>query len=193
MTLFQIAARGMRTWLLFLCIEAAVAYGQDVSISSREIVERLTRLEEGQKALLQRLEDSEKMLHQRIDAVQQRLEDGLAVVNQRFEAVNQRFEAVNQRFEAINQRFDAINQRFDTTDKRISELREFLLWGFGVTFAGIFALVGFVLWDRRTALTPAVRRTDDLSDREHRLEAALREYARGTSNLADALRKYDLL
>jgi DNA repair exonuclease SbcCD ATPase subunit len=186
MTLFQIAARGMRTWLLFLCIEAAVAYGQDVSISSREIVERLTRLEEGQKALLQRLEDSEKMLHQRIDAVQQRLEDGLAVVNQRFEAVNQRFEA-------INQRFDAINQRFDTTDKRISELREFLLWGFGVTFAGIFALVGFVLWDRRTALTPAVRRIDDLSDREHRLEAALREYARGTSNLADALRKYDLL
>ena len=179
MTLSQIAALGMQTLLLLLCIEASVAYGQDVSIAGREIVERLTRLEEGQKLLLQRFEDSQKVLNQRIDAVQQRLEDGLAIVNQRFEAINQRFEA--------------INQCFDAADKRISELREFLLWGFGVTFAGIFALVGFVLWDRRTALTPAVRRIDDLSDREHRLEAALREYARGTSNLADALRKYGLL
>lgn len=33
-----------------------------------------------------------------------------------------------------------------------SEIKEFMLWGFGVTFAGIFALIGFVLWDRRTAL-----------------------------------------
>ena len=67
------------------------------------------------------------------------------------------------------------------------------MWGFGVTFAGIFALISFVLWDRRTVLTPAVRRIEDLHDRESRLESALREYARGTSDLADALRKYGLL
>jgi hypothetical protein len=161
--------------LLLLGLGGAVAQGQEVGVSGRELIERLTRLEEGQKAL------------------HQRLEDGLAVVNQRFEVVNKRFEAVNQRFEAVNQRFEAVNQRFDAVDKRISELREFLLWGFGVTFAGIFALIGFVLWDRRTALTPAVRRIEDLHDRESRLESALREYARGTSNLADALRKYGLL
>lgn len=36
-----------------------------------------------------------------------------------------------------------------------SDLQSFLLWGFGIVFAGIFALIGFVLWDRRTALAPA--------------------------------------
>jgi len=60
-------------------------------------------------------------------------------------------------------------------EQRIVELREFLLWGFGVTFAGIFALVGFVSWDRRTALAPAVRRVEELQERERRLEMALRE------------------
>ena len=59
--------------------------------------------------------------------------------------------------------------------QRLDELREFLLWGFGGTFAVIFALVGFVLWDRRTALAPAVRLIEELQERERRLEAALRE------------------
>lgn len=38
------------------------------------------------------------------------------------------------------------------------EMMEFMLWGFGITFAGIFALIGFVIWDRQTALSPAVER-----------------------------------
>ena len=43
-----------------------------------------------------------------------------------------------------------------------NEIKEFMLWGFGVTFAGIFALIGFVLWDRRTALAPAIRKSREL-------------------------------
>jgi len=39
-----------------------------------------------------------------------------------------------------------------------SDLQSFLLWGFGIVFAGIFALIGFALWDRRTALAPAIRK-----------------------------------
>ena len=79
-----------------------------------------------------------------------------------------------------------INRRFD-------EQRDFIIWGFGVTFAGMFTLIGFVLWDRRTALAPAVRRGDELHDREQRLEAALRDYATRTPELAESLRKAGLL
>lgn len=39
-----------------------------------------------------------------------------------------------------------------------SGLQSFLLWGFGIVFAGVFALIGFVLWDRRTAIAPAIRK-----------------------------------
>jgi hypothetical protein len=120
---------GLLLVALSVAHEQVSAQAQEVMITGREIVERLTRLEEGQKRLEQRME----------------------------------------------------------------EVREFLLWGFGVTFAGIFALVGFVIWDRRTALAPAVRRIEELQERERRLEAALREYAAKDPELADALKRAGLM
>ncbi len=78
-------------------------------------------------------------------------------------------------------------------DRRFDEQRDFIIWGFGVTFAGMFTLIGFVLWDRRTALAPAVRRAEELHDREQRLEAALRDYAARAPDLAESLRRVGLL
>jgi len=105
-----------------------------------DMVERLARLEEGQRGFDKRLDDL------RVD----------------------------------------INRRFD-------EQRDFIIWGFGVTFAGMFTLIGFVLWNRRTALAPAVRHADEFHDREQRLEAALRDYATRAPELAESLRKAGLL
>ncbi len=73
------------------------------------------------------------------------------------------------------------------------ELKEFLLWGFGVTFAGIFALIGFVLWDRRSALVPAVSKITALEKREELLEKALKEMARKDTKVAEALRHAGLI
>jgi len=104
---------------------ATKAFGvqsQEITITSREIVERLTRLEEGQKDM----------------------------------------------------------------NRRIDDLRQTTLWGFGVTFSGLFILMGFVVWDRRTAISPVMRRTEQI-------EAVLREYAAKSPELAEALRKARLL
>lgn len=73
------------------------------------------------------------------------------------------------------------------------ELKEFLLWGFGVTFAGIFTLIGFVLWDRRTALAPAVDKIKAVEEREEVLEKVLKEMARKDANAAEALRHAGLI
>ncbi|MCX7753348.1 MAG: hemolysin XhlA family protein [Blastocatellia bacterium] len=130
------------------------AQEREVVITGKEIVERLIRLEEGQRRLEERIQEVEARLGQRMDET---------------------------------------NRRIDETNRRIDELREFLLWGFGVTFAGIFALVGFVIWDRRTALAPAVRRIEELQERARRLELALREYAAKEPELAEALKKAGLM
>ena len=68
-----------------------------------------------------------------------------------------------------------------------------MLWGFGVTFAGIFALIGFVLWDRRTALAPAIRKSRELEEREEKVEKALRAIALKDGNVREALRHVGLL
>lgn len=74
-----------------------------------------------------------------------------------------------------------------------NEIKGFMLWGFGITFAGIFALIGFVLWDRRTALAPAIRKSRELEEREERIERALKEMAQKDSNVAEALKHAGIL
>jgi hypothetical protein len=53
-----------------------------------------------------------------------------------------------------------------------------MMGGFGLLFTSMIGLVGFVLWDRRSALAPAIRTTRELAEREERLESALRERGR---------------
>jgi hypothetical protein len=73
------------------------------------------------------------------------------------------------------------------------DLKDFMLWGFGITFAGMFTLVGFVLWDRRSALSPAVTRLRQLEEHGARVERALQEMAQRDPNVAEALRHVGLL
>lgn len=92
-------------YLLLFSISSAEAFEEAPRITDREIVERLTRLEEGQKAL---------------------------------------------------------DRRFDDFSERLAELRQLMLWGFGLSFAGMFALISLVIWDRRTTLAPALKRIEAL-------------------------------
>jgi len=83
--------------------------------------------------------------------------------------------------------------RIDGLDKMIDGLVNIILGGFGIVFAGIFALIGFVIWDRRTALAPAIRKNQELEEREQRLEKAIREYAQREPKLTEILRSVGML
>jgi len=73
--------------------------------------------------------------------------------------------------------------------KQIDDLRSLLY----VILAGMFALVGFILWDRRTALAPAVKRVEILEKREENLERVLKEFAIKEPRLTEALKTAVLL
>ncbi len=95
----------------------------------------------------------------------------------------------------VEEGLKAVNQRIDF-------LQNIIIGGFGVLFSGMIALVGFILWDRRSTLAPVVRknqeleedllitrrRTKELEEREANLEKALREYAEQDSRLKEILR-----
>ena len=106
-------------YLLVFSVSSAEAFEDAPRITDKEIVERLTRLEEGQKALGVRIDDLDRH----------------------------------------------IDQRFTDFSKRFDELRQLMLWGFGVSFAGMFALISLVIWDRRTTLAPTVKRIDAMESR----------------------------
>jgi len=161
-----------RVWLLALVLAVATPAAMAVEvaprISDREIIEALTELKAGQKALKEN-------------------------VNRRFEAVDQRFEAMDQRFESMEAGF---NQRFNFLENRIM-----------VVIAGIFGLIGYIVWDRKTALRPVEERLIKLENELHRdleiqheegsrltrLVKVLREMAKHDEKLANVLRSFSLL
>ena len=173
--MFKRKSHAPQTWLLVVILLTAPSWSNAVEvaprISDREIIESLTELKAGQKALEARMD-------------------------QRFEAVDKRFEAVDQRFEAVDKRFEAVNQQFDR------------LWTLMlVMIAGIFGLIGYIVWDRKTALRPVEQRIMALEAEFHRdleiqhedgsrltrLVKVLREMAKSDEKLANVLRNFSLL
>ena len=127
-------------FIFTVMIGTALAIEQSSRITDREIVEGLTRLEEGQKYLRDEIKSIRSEIKELSD-----------------------------------------------------ELKGFMLWGFGITFAGIFALIGFVLWDRRTAIAPVIRETKDLIEREQKIERVLKEYAREEPRLKEIMKRGGML
>ena len=93
-------------------------------ITDREIVERLTRLEEGQKTLSKCIDDLDAKLNKRID-------DLRAEMNSKFDTVNKRVDDLRAE---MNSRFEDVNSRFDT-----------LQWMLGLFITISLVILGFVL------------------------------------------------
>jgi vacuolar-type H+-ATPase subunit I/STV1 len=91
-----------------------------------------------------------------------------------------------ERLTRLEGRVTRVEEGLKRVEQRLDDLRQVVLWGFGVTFAGIFALIGFVMWDRRTAINPAIRRIE-------RIEEVLRRLSKDNPNLAETLRNSGLL
>ena len=108
MALFLLIAVGLSTFTF--------AAEGGLSLSDKEIIEKLARLEEGQKGLNKRIDDVNK----RIDDVRNELKED------------------------------------------IGDLKSLVY----LILAGIIALIGFVIWDRRTALSPVISKTKELEERD---------------------------
>lgn len=79
-----------------------------------------------------------------------------------------------------------------STQRQFDNLYTLILWGFGILFGGMGILIGFVIWDRRTALAPAIRKSKELEEREEKIERVLKEMATKDPDVAEALKRVGL-
>lgn len=114
-----------------------------LTISDREIIERLTRLDQGQKG--------------------------------------------------IQNQINEIQNQFSGLQDQINGLRNLILGGFGVIFAGMFSLIGFVIWDRRSAISPVVNRTSEMEQRQLLILRAMKEYGLKEPRMSEVLKSLGLL
>jgi tetrahydromethanopterin S-methyltransferase subunit G len=86
----------------------------------------------------------------------------------------------------VEEGLKAVNQRIDGLQNLIYVL-------IGAVIAQTIGIVGFTLWDRRSALAPAIRKNKELEEREEKIEKALKEVAQKDPNVAEALKHVGLL
>ena len=100
----------------------------------------------------------------------------------------------------VETKIEQIDKRFEQIERRFERLENVMMWGFGLLFTTMVGMVGFVLWDRRTALAPVARamkekeaEIEELKKRERLLEEAVRDYAVGDQRLTGILKARGLL
>jgi hypothetical protein len=111
--------------------------------ASRELVERLVRVEEGQKSLAQRLEDVNTGLNKRIDDL-------------RIEMSGRIIDDTNKRIDDL--RAD-MNRRFDNVNSRFSDVMTMLQIIVSTLVALVLAIAGagFIMWRKILAVDAAVQ------------------------------------
>jgi len=95
------------------------------------------------------------------------------------DALNGRIEQLDEKIDQVdrnlNARMDRLDDKFDT----------YFTWGFGMVLGAIFALFGFILYDRRTTVAPVRRELDKTIE-------ALRDMGKEDTNIREALKKVAL-
>ena len=133
-----------------------------------KIVDRLARIEEGQKAIISEMQTRSKAVDQRFESMEKR-----------FDSMEKRFDTlllvINQRFESLqremDKRFEAVDNRFEAVDKRIDQLNNFMIAVFSAFVTIFIALFTYAIWDRKTSLENAYKKyaqlLQDHNQKEH--------------------------
>lgn len=95
---------------------------------------------------------------------------------------------------ALEQRIGDLDKRVDSLERslnqRIDGLQNLIYVLISAIFAQTIGIVGFVLWDRKTTLTPVVKRTDALDAEIDELRRKTRNLEEKTARLEGILKGY---
>ena len=107
-------------------------------------------------------------------------------MNTRFESMDTKFESMNTKFESMDTKFDtkfeSINVKLEAQQKQLDNIYILLFFILGA----VFSLIGFVIWDRRTALKPVQREQETILK-------VLKDYSKKHIDLSEILKKASVL
>ncbi len=108
--------------------------------------------------------------------------------------VEARLYELDKRFEQIDKRFEQLDKRFEQIDKRFDDMFTYLWILAGIFTALTGSTIGFAIWDRSSMIRPFEFRIKELEQGKiDRLISSLRDLAQIDKNVADILRKHNLL
>ena len=93
----------------------------------------------------------------------------------------------------MDERFKSIDNQFMYQQKQIDDIKSLFYWGFGILITLYVFMMGYMIWDRRTDLQPALDKAANSEAKSTTLILALREYAKKHADLAEILKSHGIL
>ena len=90
-------------------------------------------------------------------------------------------------------KMEAIETKMDVKFEAVNARIDYLFWLQGVIVALILFMLGYTIWDRRTALQPALDKAASANEKSTNLIQTLREYSKKHPDLAEILRTHGIL
>ena len=94
---------------------------------------------------------------------------------------------------ALDVRFESIDKQFMYQQKQIDDIKTLFYWGFGILITLLIFMLGYMIWDRRTAMQPALEQAAKAHENSRNLILTLREYSKKHADLAEILRTHGIL
>ena len=101
--------------------------------------------------------------------------------------------ALQVQINGLQKQIDGLQRQVDGLQKQIDELRSDFRTYMSIVIGSIIALMGFIIWDRRTAISPVVKKAKELEDRSDRMEKVLIDLAKRNPEIEEALKRAGLL
>ena len=90
-------------------------------------------------------------------------------------------------------RFESIDKQFMYQQKQIDDIKTLFYWGFGILITLFIFMFGYMIWDRRTAMQPALVQASKAEENSRKLISTLLEYSKKHPDLAEILRIHRIL
>jgi hypothetical protein len=116
--------------------------------------------------------------------------DRAILTNAKINTLEAKINALNDKMEV---RFESIDKQFMYQQKQIDDIKTLFYWGFGILITLFIFMLGYMIWDRRTAMQPALAQASKAEENSRNLIATLREYSKKHADLAEILRIHGIL
>ena len=94
---------------------------------------------------------------------------------------------------ALDVRFESIDKQFMYQQKQIDDIKTLFYWGFGILITLFIFMFSYMIWDRRTAMQPALIQALKAEENSRNLITTLRDYSKKHPDLAEILRSHGIL
>lgn len=94
---------------------------------------------------------------------------------------------------SLDIRFESIDKQFIYLQKQFDDIKTLFYWGFGILITLLIFMLGYMIWDLRTAMQPALEQAAKAQENSRNLILTLREYSKKHTDLAEILRTHGIL